>query len=54
MSKTGKFQLTPLVCDMLSFSAISRVVLRRLFSSIAFNLSSSTPVGRPDRGASLM
>ena len=38
---------------MLSCSAISRVVLRRLFSIIAFILSSSTLVGRPERGASL-
>ena len=53
MSKAGKFQLTPLVCDMLSFSAISCVVLRRLFPTIAFILSSSTSVGRPERGASL-
>ena len=38
---------------MLSFSAISRVVLCRLFSIIAFILSSSASVGRPERGASL-
>ena len=38
---------------MLSFSAISRVVLRLLFSIIAFILSSSTSVGRPERGAYL-
>ena len=41
------------VCDMLSFSAISRVVLRRLFSIIAFILSSSTSVERQKRGESL-
>ena len=40
------------ICDMLSFSVISRVVLRRLFFNIAF-ISSSTSVGRPERGASL-
>ena len=39
---------------MLSFSVISRVVLRRLFSNIAFILSSSISVGRPERCASLM
>ena len=38
---------------MLRFSAINRVVLRQLFSIIAFILSSSTPVGRPKRDASL-
>ena len=38
---------------MLSFSAISRVVLRWLFSIIAFILSPPTSVGRPERGASL-
>ena len=38
---------------MLSFSAISHVVLRRLFSIIDFILSSSTSVGRPERGAPL-
>ena len=36
---------------MLSFSAISGVVVRRLFSIIAFILTSSTSVGRPERGA---
>ena len=38
---------------MLSFSVISRVVLGRLFSIIAFILWSSTSVGRPERGASM-
>ena len=38
---------------MLSFSTISRVVLRRLFPIIAFILSSPISVGRPERGASL-
>ena len=38
---------------MLSFYAIPRVVLRRLFFIIAFILSSSIAVGRPERGASL-
>ena len=41
------------VCDILSLSSISRVVLHWLFSIIAFILSSSTSVGRPERGASL-
>ena len=41
------------VFDMLSFSGISRVVLRRLFSIIAFILSSSTSVGHAAHGASL-
>ena len=38
---------------MVSFSAISRVVLRLLFSIIAFILSSSTLVGHSERGSSL-
>ena len=41
------------VCEMLSFSAISRVVICRFFFIVAFILSSSTSVGRPERGASL-
>ena len=38
---------------MSSFSATSRVVLRRLFSITPFILSSLTSVGRPERCASL-
>ena len=39
---------------MLSFSAISYVVLRRLLSIITFIFSSSPSVGRPERGSSFM
>ena len=38
---------------MLSFSVISHVVLRWIFSIIAFILSSTTSVVHPERGASL-
>ena len=38
---------------MLSLSAIFRVVISRLFSIMAFIVSSSTSVGRPERDASL-